>query len=89
VTEYRLVAEPRVELDVVRRTGGTAFLEQLFATYDRIAAGPLQDQDLRSGIRRALLRRFPYAVYFAVAVIASSSSRFSTRLVIGTMAVAR
>ena len=39
---------------------------ELRATYDRIADGPLAYQDLRSGIRRALLRRFPYAVYFAV-----------------------
>jgi len=75
VTEYRLVAEPRVDLDVAaayqwyenEEPGlGLAFLDQLLATYDRIATGPLQYQDLRSGIRRALLRRFPYAVYFAV-----------------------
>ena len=46
-----------------RRTSGTRteqrglgleFLDQLRTTYDQIAA------------RRALLRRFPYAVYFAV-----------------------
>jgi len=75
VTEYRLVAEPRVDLDVAaayqwyenEEPGlGLAFLDQLLATYDRIATGPLQYQDLRTGIRRALLRRFPYAVYFAV-----------------------
>jgi plasmid stabilization system protein ParE len=75
VTEYRLVAEPRVDLDVAaayqwyesEEPGlGLAFLDQLLATYDRIATGPLHYQGLRSGIRRALLRRFPYAVYFAV-----------------------
>ncbi len=75
MTEYRLVAEPRVDLDVAaayqwyenEEPGlGLAFLDQLLATYDRIATGPLQYQDLRTGIRRALLRRFPYAVYFAV-----------------------
>jgi toxin ParE1/3/4 len=75
VTEYRLVAEPRVDLDVAatyqwyenEEPGlGLAFLDQLLATYDRIATGPLQYPDLRSGIRRALLQRFPYAVYFAV-----------------------
>jgi len=75
VTEYRLVAEPRVDLDVAaayqwyeyEQPGlGLEFLDQLRATYDRIAAGPFEYQDLRSGIRRALLRRFPYAVYFAV-----------------------
>ena len=32
----------------------------------RIQDGPLRYQDLRDGIRRALLRRFPYAVYFAI-----------------------
>lgn len=75
MTGYRLVAEPRVDLDVAAACQwyeyeepglGLEFLDQLRATYDRIAAGPLQYQDLRSGIRRALLRRFPYAVYFAV-----------------------
>jgi plasmid stabilization system protein ParE len=42
------------------------FLDELRATYGRIVEGPLKYQHLRSGIRRALLRRFPYAVYFAV-----------------------
>jgi toxin ParE1/3/4 len=42
------------------------FLDQLGTAYDRIADDPFKYQDLESGIRRALLRRFPYAVYFAV-----------------------
>jgi toxin ParE1/3/4 len=75
VTEYRLVADPGADLDVAaafhwhqnEQPGlGLEFLDQLRATYGRIAAGPLRYQDLRSGVRRALLRRFPYAVYFAV-----------------------
>jgi toxin ParE1/3/4 len=75
VTEYRLVADPRVDLDVAatyqwyegEQPGlGRDFLDQLRATYDQIAAGPFQYQDLRAGVRRALLQRFPYAVYFAV-----------------------
>jgi plasmid stabilization system protein ParE len=75
VTEYRLVAEPRVDLDVAaaydwyekERAGlGREFLDELRATYNRIADGPLKYQHLRSGIRRALVRRFPYGVYFAV-----------------------
>ena len=75
MTEYRLVAEPRADVDVEaafdwyenERAGlGLEFLEDLRATYDRVADGPLAYQDLRSGIRRALVRRFPYAVYFAV-----------------------
>ena len=60
MTEYRLVAEPRADLDVAaayhwyetERTGlGREILGHLSKTYDRIGA---------------LLRRFPYAVYFAV-----------------------
>ena len=75
MTAYRLVAEPRAELDVAaayqwyesERAGlGVQFLNQLSVTYDRIAEDPRRYQDLESGIRRALLRRFPYAVYFAV-----------------------
>ena len=31
-----------------------------------IADGPLKYQELRDGIRRALLRRFPCAIYFAI-----------------------
>jgi plasmid stabilization system protein ParE len=75
VTEYRLVAEPRTDLDVAaayqwyetERTGlGLEFLGQLSTAYDRIVSDPLRYRELESGIRRALLRRFPYAVYFAV-----------------------
>jgi len=75
VTAYRLVAQPRADLDVVaayqwyesERAGlGAEFLDQLSAAYDRIAEDPLRYQDLESGIRRVLLRRFPYAVYFAI-----------------------
>jgi plasmid stabilization system protein ParE len=75
VTQYRLVAESQVDLDVAaafewyekERAGlGLEFLDELRATYDRIADGPLKYQHLRSGIRRALVRRFPYSVYFAI-----------------------
>jgi plasmid stabilization system protein ParE len=75
VTEYRLVSDPRADLDIEaaftwyenERVGlGLEFLDELRSAYDRIATGPLNYQDLRSGIRRALLRRFPYAVYFVV-----------------------
>jgi toxin ParE1/3/4 len=75
VTEYRLISEPQADLDVEaafdwyekEQPGlGLEFLDELRATYDRIADGPLRYQELRSGIRRALARRFPYAVYFAI-----------------------
>lgn len=75
MTKYRLVADPRVDLDVAaafewyekEQAGlGQEFLVELRAAYDRVADAPLQYQHLRSGIRRALVRRFPYAVYFAL-----------------------
>lgn len=75
MTGHRLVSAPRADLDVEavfdwyenERSGlGLEFLDELRATYERIADGPLKYQLIRSGIRRTLLRRFPYAVYFAV-----------------------
>ena len=52
-----------------RRPGlGTEFTLQLDALLDRIAEGPLQFPEIGGGVRRALLRRFPYAVYFVVTV---------------------
>jgi toxin ParE1/3/4 len=75
VIEYRLTSGPSVDLDVEaafewyenEQPGlGMEFLDELRAIYNRIADGPLKYQDLRGGIRRTLLRRFPYAVYFAI-----------------------
>jgi plasmid stabilization system protein ParE len=45
---------------------GLEFLDELRAAYLRILDGPLKYAVLRSGIRRALTRRFPYGVYFSI-----------------------
>lgn len=45
---------------------GLEFLDELRAAYTRILDGPFKYQVLRSGIRRAITRRFPYAIYFSV-----------------------
>lgn len=75
MTRYRLISDPRADLDVEaafewyesERVGlGLEFIDELRAAYDRIADGPLKYQPFRGGIRRALLERFPYAVYFAI-----------------------
>jgi plasmid stabilization system protein ParE len=66
VTAYRLVAQPRADLDVAAAGLGREFLEESRDAYDRIGEDPLRYRQLESGIRRALLRRFPYAIYFAV-----------------------
>jgi toxin ParE1/3/4 len=71
--KYRIRSTPPVELDIeeasdwyeTERAGlGNEFLFELGAVYDRIEENPLKLEVLRFDIRRALLRRFPYAVYF-------------------------
>ena len=73
--KYRLEATPAVELEVVaacewyerEQIGlGFEFLGELRAAYLKIVDNPLAYQVLRSGIRRALTRRFPYAIYYSI-----------------------
>jgi hypothetical protein len=42
------------------------FLHEVHAIYNRIIDGPFKYKELRGSIHRALLRRFPCAVYFAI-----------------------
>jgi plasmid stabilization system protein ParE len=75
VIRYTVEAEPAVEADVEAAFDwyegeepqlGFEFLAELRVAYERIVDHPFGYQDIRSGIRRALTRRFPYAVYFSV-----------------------
>ena len=45
---------------------GFESLDEVRAVYDRILGGPFKYQELRSGIRRALTRRFPYGIFFSI-----------------------
>ena len=72
---YTVEAESAVEADVEAAFDwyegeeprlGFEFLAELRAAYERIVDHPFGYQDIRSGIRRALTRRFPYAVYFSI-----------------------
>ena len=67
MSEYRLVSEPKADLDIDaafewyerEQPGlGGEFLDALGAIYHRIVDGPFKYQHLRSGIRRALLDAF-------------------------------
>ncbi len=69
----RLVLRPEAAQDVeraalwyeVQASGlGVRFLAALESALDRILENPLQFQPVEEGVRRALLRRFPYGVYF-------------------------
>jgi plasmid stabilization system protein ParE len=71
----RLTIRPDAELDVSdatawhekRRTGlGDEFLDELDSVLRRVSKSPFQFPKVKNNIRRALLRRFPYAVYFGV-----------------------
>ena len=75
MTQYQIKAEPSVDADVEaafdwyegEQEGlGREFVDELRAVYLRIVDGPLKYAELRSGIRRALTRRFPYAIYFSI-----------------------
>jgi plasmid stabilization system protein ParE len=75
VKQYRFEAESAVEFDVesafewyeTEEAGlGLEFLEKLRAAYLHILENPFGYQELRAGIRRALTRQFPYAVYFSI-----------------------
>ena len=46
---------------------GSEFTLRIDALIERIAQYPLQFPEIESGVRRALLQRFPYAIYFVVA----------------------
>jgi len=73
VKQYRFEAEAAVEFDVesafqwyeTEEAGlGFEFLTQLRSCYERLLRSPYAYQELRSGIRRALTKQFPYAIFF-------------------------
>jgi plasmid stabilization system protein ParE len=69
----RLVVQPQSDLDIQaaavwyedQRAGlGVRFLDELDLVFQRIEANPRQFPRLEGEVRRALLRHFPYGVYF-------------------------
>lgn len=69
----RLIVRPAAELDI-RDTAdwyedeevglGGQFVDELRHTVRRVRELPLQFPEVGRGTRRALLKRFPYAIYF-------------------------
>lgn len=69
----RLVVQPQSDLDIQaaavwyedQRSGlGMRFLDELDQVFRRIETNPRQFPQLEDEVRRALLRHFPYGVYF-------------------------
>jgi plasmid stabilization system protein ParE len=70
-----VIVRPLAEADVreaafwyeSKREGlGAEFILELDALYERIAQNPRQFPAIEEETHRALLRRFPYAVYFVI-----------------------
>lgn len=71
----RLILQPQSELDIQaaavwyedQRPGlGEKFLNELDHVFQRIVENPLQFPWLEAAVHRALLRHFPYGVYFVI-----------------------
>lgn len=72
---YRLVISERAAAEINhvyawyeerRESLGSQFLESLDEQFALIAHGPLLYVEIRRGIRRGMLARFPYSVFFTV-----------------------
>lgn len=61
------VREAAFRYENTRQGLGAEFALELDALYERIAQSPQQFPEIGDGARRALLRRFPYAIYFVTA----------------------
>jgi plasmid stabilization system protein ParE len=68
-----LIIRPEAQLDIEnsavwyerQQAGlGSRFVDGLNEVLTRIAENPIQFPQLEKGVRRALLRRFPYGLYF-------------------------
>lgn len=69
----RPIVRPEAELDIAEasfwyeneRPGlGSELLAEIDYLFERIVENPLQFPEIERGVRRGLLRRFPYGVYF-------------------------
>lgn len=70
-----LTVRPLAEADIAsahawyseqREPLGVEFLSELARTIERVQANPSQFPDVGAGMRRALVHRFPYAMYFVL-----------------------
>ena len=84
---YELSLLPEIEEDALagylwyeeRSSGlGDQFLEELYIDIGAIPSNSLLSQVVHQGIRRRLLRRFPYAIYFSLEEAQILCSMFST-----------
>jgi len=72
MTTYRFLPEARDELaaavdyyDSIFPDLGQALAREALRLCEAVASAPMAGQEMRPGIRRRLLRRFPYAILYA------------------------
>ena len=72
----RLTVRPEAELDALEAVSwyegeradlGTEFLDELRTTFSRIEEGPQRFPVVFREVRRAILHRFPFGVFFIIA----------------------
>lgn len=72
-----LLLRPQAQRDVADSAGwyedqkaglGIRFLEEMDHVLSRVQLNPLQFPEIEPGVRRGLLQRFPYSVYFSLGV---------------------
>jgi len=70
---HALIVRPEAEVDIAKSFAwyeselsglGVQFLDSLDDAFERISSNPLHYADIAGGIRRKLLRKFPYGVFF-------------------------
>ena len=70
-----LLLRPQAQVDVADTAGwyedqkaglGIRFLDEMDHVLSRIRLAPFQFPEIDPGVRRGLLQRFPYSVYFSV-----------------------
>ena len=70
-----LLLRPQAQLDVADAAGwyedqkaglGIRFLDEMDHVLSRVRVNPFQFPEIDPGVRRGLLQRFPYSVYFSV-----------------------
>jgi toxin ParE1/3/4 len=70
---HRLIVRPKAEIDIRRayrwyekelKGLGMRFLRELNEGFEKIAANPRHYAEIAGGMRRKLLNKFPYGVFF-------------------------
>ncbi len=75
MSNYKIIINPFAELDILdardwyndqKENLGSEFILEIKHTIEKIEINPLQFPEVKKDIRRALVNRFPYIIFFTV-----------------------